>query len=487
MAGKEKLRRVLKNRHSLTAAAFLLMMALGSFAGIFGGALEASSSAGFARPTAGQKADAERPRRERGGEAGLSAAALGLATDGAKTVTAAEEFSAAAAKAEAAITAGLESNTNLIDIFGGYQRLIGRTAVEDSESNYSVMRLSGTDSVTFVSQPDPSVAASNAAAMVRLKNLLDEKGIALLYAQAPSKIGPEDEKLLPYGVSDGSNAAADALLTELEAGGVDTLDLRQTLKEAGGRWQDWFYKTDHHWTPQAAFVAFQDIAEKLGDYYQTLPAGTSVKRQRIAIDERYLDGENYTVTTLKNYFLGSQGKRVGTRYAEPEDFDLITPDFATLLHYTYYSENRYGSAEETVLFPERVEEKDYFGGNPYTYYSGGDYPSARITNYYNPDGPKVLVLRDSFACAITPYLAYACSEVATVDLRYYTGYLESYIDWVQPDAVIVLYSPSSLSNTNSFRFFPTAAETKGDSLRFEEKALPAAVAAAEISTDNEEN
>ena len=126
---------------------------------------------------------------------------------------------------------------------------------------------------------------------------------------------------------------------------------------------------------------------------------------------------------LEHFFLGSQGKRVGSLYAGADDITLYTPKFDSELTYSCpaYGFTRIGPFETSVCFPERVARQDWFNGNPYTYYAGGDYPIATITNHKNPDGPRVVLLRDSFACALTPFLALSCSELTTIDLRYFEG------------------------------------------------------------------
>ena len=107
-----------------------------------------------------------------------------------------------------------------------------------------------------------------------------------------------------------------------------------------------------------------------------------------------------------------------------------------------------------MCFPERVAQQDWFNGNPYTYYAGGDYPIATITNHKNPDGPRVVLLRDSFACALTPFLALSCGELITIDLRYFHDDLLSYVDWLEPDVVLVMYTAGSLALDPLFDFFP---------------------------------
>ena len=172
---------------------------------------------------------------------------------------------------------------------------------------------------------------------------------------------------------------------------------------------------------------------------------------------RFTDPANWNKTVLEDYFLGSQGKRVGSLYAGVDDFTIYTPKFETNLTYASQSGGfeRTGPFQHSVCFPERVEERDWFGGNPYTYYSGGDYSLATMTNHKNPNGPKVVLLRESFSCALAPFLALSCSELTTIDLRSFSGDLTETIRALDPDLVITLYTASTTKLDNMFEFCKT--------------------------------
>ena len=142
------------------------------------------------------------------------------------------------------------------------------------------------------------------------------------------------------------------------------------------------------------------------------------------------------------------------REAGADDITLYTPKFDSELTYSCpaYGFTRTGPFETSVCFPERVARQDWFNGNPYTYYAGGDYPIATITNHKNPDGPRVVLLRDSFACALTPFLALSCSELTTIDLRYFEGDLLDTIAGLEPDIALTLYTASTTRLDNLFQY-----------------------------------
>ena len=130
-----------------------------------------------------------------------------------------------------------------------------------------------------------------------------------------------------------------------------------------------------------------------------------------------------------------------------DDFELIVPDFETSMseERPFENELREGSFEDTVLF-KKFMEKDLYKKNTYAAYSGGDFRLQIMRNELNPDGKKILLIRDSFACAVAPFLALQTSELHICDMRnfgYFAGdkfYMDNYIREINPDYVLVLYS-----------------------------------------------
>lgn len=336
--------------------------------------------------------------------------------------------------AEGAANQDLDRSHLFIQLYGGAQRITGRRVVVDmADPDYTVARLDN-GSLAFQNLTTaPTDQSAHAQAIADLRDYAKENLDApLLYIQAPQKI---DTDQLPDGMQNYGNQDADQLLDALSDLGVDTLDLRPALREAAKDPEapSFFFRTDHHWTPEGAFLGYQVLSAALEERYG------------YGADPQYLETESYEIATYNNWFLGSQGKRVGTLYDGVDSINLWKPKFPT--NFTYSSpaffNDRTGPFETSLLFPERLEPKDYFGGNPYTLYSGGDYPLARMYNNLNPDGPRVLLIRDSFSCALAPFLALQCGELMTMDMRYFTDDLASYLDWLQPDLVLVMYSASA--------------------------------------------
>ncbi len=349
----------------------------------------------------------------------------------------------ATAGVEKSLTGTLDRDHLFIESYGLLQKLQGRRVMEDMDPQYTVVRLS--DGSLSFANPDAVYAdpTQKALAVAEFRDALaQELDIPLLYVQAPQKVYSGGGAELPDGLDDFGDAHAYMLARTLRAEGVPYLDLRPVLLDTG-RYDQLFFATDHHWTPEGALLGWQAVAQTLTEDFG------------LDIAPRSWDMSAYTTVTYEDIFLGSQGKRVGTLYAGVDDLTAFYPKSYTRFRYEVPTQNydRTGPFQTSLLFPERLEKGDLYDTNPYTYYSGGDYSFARMKNLQNPDGPKIVLLRDSFACPFAPFMALGCGEVITIDLRYFRDDLMNYIKWVEADMVVMLYSPGSIRLDSMFDFF----------------------------------
>lgn len=343
----------------------------------------------------------------------------------------------AADQTEGALNAALDREHRFIQLYGAVQKYTGQRFVEDNYS-YSVIRLNnGTLTFGSVGQVQKDVT-HNAKATADFAAKLSERGIPFSMVMAPQKV-PQNVTIVPAALRDYHNQEADQFLGILEQQGVHTVDLR------GGMGDDLtfcFYRTDHHWNSDGAFVGNRLMTAALAEEYHFTPF------------EQGLHEGQFSRLTYPGLFLGSQGKRVGTLYAGVDDFVVYSPDFATDLTYQVSDAAvpRTGTLNTALYFQEYLAP-DYFNGNPYLTFAGGDWGKATVTNHLNPDGPKVVMIRDSFGCAITPFFALQCGKLVTIDLRAYGGSdLAGEIEAIDPDFVVMLYNPSTTVSDNMFAF-----------------------------------
>jgi len=347
----------------------------------------------------------------------------------------------------------LDREHTFIQLYGGIQNLTGRRVVEDMDPQYTVVKL--TDHLlTFVDlEAEPMDMTERAEEMVEFaRRVKREYRIPLLYVQAPSKLNMAE---LPEGITDYSDSQADQFLAILEENRIDTLDLRPVFREEAERdplaVEECFFHTDHHWTPAGAFLGYQALCEKLETDY------------RFELEKEWTDRQQFDRYVFKDAFLGSQGRRVGSLYVGLDDFEIWSPKFSN--DFTYVvpltGVTREGPFASSLLFPERLAETGYYETNQYTIYAGGDYLLSRAYNRKNPEGKRILILRDSFGCALTPFLSIASGEVMAMDPRQFNGDQDTmldFVDWLKPDLILVMNSTGSLKVDKLFPYLPSAYE-----------------------------
>ncbi len=271
-----------------------------------------------------------------------------------------------------------------------------------------------------------------------LQQVAEENGSAFLYALAPTK---NNFVTPPPNVEDHERENLDRLIQKVHAAGIPYIDLREGMEAYTETPEDLYFTTDHHWTAFGGFLANRLICEELSSRY-----GFELRKEALA-------PENYNVETYEDYFLGSYGKKMGTYFAKVDDFDLITPKFSTDMTEEQPIKNQFreGTFEETALYMENLARKDYYNLNPYATYCGGDFRLQILKDRMNPEGKKILVIRDSFAGAVCPFMALQFGEVHIMDIRNFSYYIgekmdiPDYIRENKPDYVLVLYGVTELS------------------------------------------
>jgi hypothetical protein len=270
--------------------------------------------------------------------------------------------------------------------------------------------------------------------MYELNNTLSEMDVDFLYVQCPHKISRDDRIA---GVFDFSNENIDTLLSALSEKNIPFLDLRKSLRDDKLDYRGLFFKTDHHWTEEAGLWAVKKISGYLNEH------------NTFAIDLSLLAPDRYRREVYENYFLGSWGRRITLARSRPEDIVFLYPLFDTDISLRIPSRNinKRGSFEVFYSF-EQLKTIDYYNLNPYGAYSHGVNALLAAKNNLLHSGKKALLIADSFGVVVSPFLSLAIENVETLDLRLFTGSVKTFVEKTRPDAVIVLYSADSFTDSH---------------------------------------
>ena len=189
--------------------------------------------------------------------------------------------------------------------------------------------------------------------------------------------------------------------------GAETIDLASALGSHAD--EEIYYRTDHHWTTLGAFYGANAILKSMGQYE--------------------LDLSDYMPWSVTNDFLGTNYSSAGAWWVAPDSITAYISEEGKEV-----TSNFTGREEPGRLYaPEQLEVK-----NKYAYFLGGNQPLCVIRTQV--EGPKILLIRDSYSDCLAPFLTERFSEVHLFDLRYNRLSAADYIRENEIDMVLVLYS-----------------------------------------------
>lgn len=176
-----------------------------------------------------------------------------------------------------------------------------------------------------------------------------------------------------------------------------------------------FYKTDHHWTTKGAFYAYENLAKTMNF--------TPNKEK------------DFNIKEVTDKFYGSLYSKSGYKHIEPDTIELYIPKEDNKYKVEYVGENK---TTDSLYNMDNLKKKD-----KYTVFLNGNHPLIKIvTNSKNSN--KLLIVRDSYANSIVPFLTSQYSEIYLVDLRYYDEDLMRLMENNKIKDMLILY------NVNTF-------------------------------------
>ena len=270
----------------------------------------------------------------------------------------------------------------------------------------------------------------NADDLLITKQYLEERGTKLLYVQSPYKISKYDNQL-PAGIVDYSNDNMDRFVSYIAGNGIDYIDIRERFNEDGMDQYEYFFETDHHWTAEAGFYAFTQIAE-----YAENTLG-------VEADDQVTNIDNYVIDNFEDWHLGSNGQRTGIRYGGIDDFHLITPAFDTNITNVLTGET--GSYQDVLIERVVLEQEsravyDICYGNSMSGY------------FHNPNAANdktVVLVSDSMGKVVAPFVILAFENVYTTGF----DFNQEKIEEINPDLVIYLPYHDNIDGENYYTVF----------------------------------
>ena len=172
---------------------------------------------------------------------------------------------------------------------------------------------------------------------------------------------------------------SDALLEAMRASIGDGVDYVQTVPELRERYdagESVYYRTDHHWTTLGAYYAYAELMRSFSMESEILPM------------------EAFSRQTLSNAFYGTAWSAGGMKQVSPDALEIWL-----LGNEAEFTVTADGRALEGLYSYSYLEKKD-----KYSVFLDGTHDVVTITKE-GEDRPTLLLLKDSFANSLAPFLA----------------------------------------------------------------------------------
>ena len=234
----------------------------------------------------------------------------------------------------------------------------------------------------------------------------------------PTKTWVLREKLPAFAPTYDEQIFYDALEKQFGAQGEQMLIPVETVLQAHKE-EDIYYRTDHHWTTLGAWYGYRAYVEATG-----------------GDPERVSEKQDFELVCSDFY---------GTTYAkvnQASQADMIyVYEPKSILQVIY---NMGEKTTQSLFETEHLDSKDQ-----YRVFTGGNQAVLEITGGIK-NGKTLLLIKDSFANCMLPFLAEDFEKVVVIDLRQLNIKCDELMDMYEPTDVLVLYNSAQFAKDRDF-------------------------------------
>lgn len=198
-----------------------------------------------------------------------------------------------------------------------------------------------------------------------------------------------------------------------------------------------YYKTDHHWSLDGAYLAAVDYLSAVG------------REEQAGALRALLFGSGIQFPTVSENFRG-------TLYASTlypfSPYDAII---------SYAPGGGHSMTADGVKYKSLYDSEALLTEDQYNYYLGGNAAQCVIDGAEEAEG-TLLIIKDSYANCFVPFLTDSFQEIHMLDLRYYHGDVADYMTENAVTDVLVLYNTDNFLSDTNLAQLPTEAELPAD-------------------------
>lgn len=199
---------------------------------------------------------------------------------------------------------------------------------------------------------------------------------------------------------------------------VNVIDIHSTM--TAHKQEELFFRTDHHWTMKGAYYAYLETAETLG-----------LKPYPLS---------EFSSETISTNFLGTHASKAVGFPVQPDELDVWYPKFP---HHYVVNYLDTGEVSQTLYNSEHLQKRDQ-----YSFFLDGNHSLLTIQSHVK-NKRKLVVIKDSYAHVLLPFLANHYEEIHVIDLRYFHTGLEAYLSEQEIQEVLLVYNiPNFMKDSN---------------------------------------
>jgi len=248
----------------------------------------------------------------------------------------------------------------------------------------------------------------------------DYPTLKMYFLLAPNAANILSDKLPATVRVNNQNTYMDSFFSNINDYGYKVIDVRKTFTAHKNNTQ-LYYRTDHHWTTDGAFVAYKKAC-KVMNIKETI---------------------KYDSYAVKNDFRGTLFSKSGFSNGMDDAIKIYLPRSGSSYKNSviYYSDTK----KKTTRFYQlnNLDKKD-----AYTVFGGSNHPMYTIETP-TKSSQNLLVVKDSYANSFIPFLAQHYRKIVVVDPRYFYDDINNIIKSNNISQVLFLYNSNTFFQDDS--------------------------------------
>lgn len=269
------------------------------------------------------------------------------------------------------------------------------------------------------SEPNYEKVSDNINAINLFSQRIDKDVYVMI---APTAAGVYEDHLPKYAKVYNQKTFIDYVYNYLNKDNVVTLDVFNPLFST--REEYIYYRTDHNLTSLGAYYAYSSTIKKMGFVPISL--------------------NSFDIEHASNDFKGTLYSKILYNNIKSDTLDFYHYKKGYNVTSVVVGRGKDAKVSDSMYFKEYLNNN-----NKYSAMLGEEAPIVTITTD-EPSGKNILVIKDSYANSLVPYLTQHYSEITMVDLRYLDYSLETFVDINYYDQVLFLYNAESFSTYDYF-------------------------------------